>query len=144
MTDSKNVEKSVYLLWKREIKFRAWDTKFKKMYWNVEHTFDDDPRWMFSPNNNIACCFWEILSWGRREVMQYTWLKDKNWVEIYEGDLLLYHWEEKINIRFDITGCWFYYSSIQDTMWAINWSLNMSISKNSEVIGNIFEHNHLF
>ena len=51
----------------REIKFRAWDKDLLKMY----------SKWTVIPDDDRS----HIL-------MQYTGLKDKNGVEIYEGDIL--------------------------------------------------------
>lgn len=131
----------------RELKFRAWDKKTKKIrtvesigFGELSYNKEGYP-----VANMIGrdCIHDKDIIIHRdshqHELMQYTGLKDKNGKEIYEGDIVKHH---KLNT---ITKCIF---NEQYITFAFKDNLNEYFyiyidSKHLEVIGNIYENPNL-
>ena len=87
----------------RELKFRAYHKYMEKMLIPIKLHLND---WKIT-------CFETLLDDNVYQVkiddkeywlhiMQYTWIKDKNWKEIYGGDLIQYDWNSRIwEVYFD-------------------------------------------
>ena len=79
-----------------EIKYRAWRECEKKMYEPItELNFS---AWYFSYHwYDFEDEVTENFQFKNTPIMQYTWLDDKNWVEIYEHSIIrTYHQTWKV------------------------------------------------
>lgn len=122
----------------RVIKFRAWDQDEKQM-------IPDRNGWLIEiDGSDTRLVQWDsTISVDRPILMQYTGLKDKNGTEIYEGDIFgIYHLGEYLfdgTVIFDDDLSAF---TIERSNGGFEY-LSEYLSKNVEVIGNIYENTEL-
>lgn len=121
----------------REIKFRAWDTKEKKMYYDAQNTYD----FMINNGGCFEENFKDVLEYDNYVVMQYTNNKDITGKEIYEGDIVettraLNH---IVGVVVMIKDCWY----IQDGKDSYYRLIPRFGKAENKVIGNIYENKEL-
>ena len=123
----------------REIKFRAWLREEKKMV-NVETIdFTDKSMQYLEKNEIIDAYLLRRVIFDDIELMQYTGIKDKNGVEIYEGDLvkILDNVNETIcEVRFEYGGYILKNGDLREELLYLE-------ERFMEVVGNIYENEEL-
>lgn len=118
---------------KREVKFRAWDTKLEEM---IKDPYIEQHMQFAHLNELISAALTRYI------LMQYTGLKDKNGKEIYEGDIIE-HWDNRyivppftpIDRSYEAENVLPHHDGSDDwmSMSNVDW----------EVIGNIYENPEL-
>ena len=112
----------------REIKFRAWDSEVLVMLPNVQNHIGP-----------VESAFGGMLKNDRFNIMEFTGLKDKNDVDIYEGDICQKYGDKFTNTGEVVMfhGCWM---TLKDNECYFNLHHYQSEVK---VIGNIHQHPEL-
>ena len=123
----------------RDIKFRAWDKRVKKMLQGVdfEITFVGDTFGVYWKNVCLGGNMQSSKDLDGFILMQYIGRKDKNSVEIYEGDIIKrFGGKQPFLIVFDKFGRFVMqvYGEVHATCDFTNIS-----DEDIEVIGNIYE-----
>ena len=121
------------------LKFRAWDKKHKEMFEVIKIEFHPNIFYMAKEPAWIV-----IRAKNEIELMQSTGLKDKNGVEIYEGDIIdvgtRIPFLNKIQ-RDEETA---YLKLVPlDKRWTESYFTNFEDKNRYEVVGNIYENKEL-
>ena len=129
----------------REIKFRVWNTETNKMIIKVKEMGVFALKSIYSIDEFLV-----VPTDEKYPLMQYTGLKDKNDVEIYEGDILKYPYVRSSSVNYTIEigviewsdeYCGFIIDEVQNIGGFCG--IESKHMNELEVIGNIYEHSNL-
>ena len=151
----------------REIKFRAWDKVGKKLWTVTSIQFANNQGFIASYGLGVDFVFMGTDKDGNIfrgssvdcDLMQYTGRKDKNGVEIYEGDILHWQWtagDDEVNDlnKGDFVVVWKYGSWQLDIpagvpmppiagLWKSIDDMETENEQTYEVVGNIYANPEL-
>lgn len=114
----------------REIKFRAWSNETKTMI-NWES---------IKELKNLQ----KLMSLYFVTLQQFTWLKDKNWVDIYEWDILKYKTNKNQYSDVEYMYDWFKIRSVRTSTTTVVSNLEYFLDKYAcYVVWNIYENHDL-
>lgn len=134
------------------IKFKVFDKKTKKIHPTTCEIIKEIHFKMCGDVESVIVAKnkhngdWEFEKLEDIELIQYTGLKDKNNIEIYEGDIVKHFGDEILLVKWINDESQFYclssYGLKKDII--IGAKLSKISIKNIEVIGNIYENPELF
>ncbi|QXE19519.1 YopX family protein [Clostridium sp. 001] len=131
----------------RDIKFRAWDKKRKRMGWveslafNYKNDLNGDD-WLCYSTDDMEIKERPCGDYREKEnviLMQYTGLKDKNDKEIYEGDIIKESEYFKCYYKVEYDKCSGRFVGFKIGDRDNNTLEFPQLSEDGEVVGNIYE-----
>ena len=127
----------------RDVKFRVWNTETNKMIINVKEMGAFALKSIYTIDEFLV-----IPTDEKYPLMQYTGLKDKNNIEIYEGDIVRviddvgYYGMGKIIFNL-CSFCFEWIDDIESNIEPMITVKKINLNQELEVIGNIYENKEL-